>query len=129
MLIESTSDLISELQERQLPSGVWVHEASLMNGSALVIAQDTLALFRRPGSCGDSLGNGFIRSVSIPEEFCLTPISGSRGSYVCEHKAGYVGLTEDRVLLITLNDVQLFPDKLAALKNQGEIVRLSLALS
>lgn len=127
MLIESTSDLISALQEQQLPSGDWVHEASLMNGNALVVAADTLALFRRPGSCSDSLGNGFIRSVAIPAEFHLTPQAGSRACFICEHKAGYVGLTDERVLLITLNDVQLFPSKLSALKNQGEIVRLSLA--
>jgi len=46
---------------------------------------------------------------------------------VLEHRAGYVGLAGGFVLLITLNDVQLFGSKEDALRNRNEIARLSLA--
>lgn len=129
MLIESTSDLIADLTVRQMPSGIWVQEAALVNGNALVIAADTLALYRRPGSCTDLLGNGFIRSIAIPESSQLQAAENQPGQYIAEHRAGYVGLHDGRVLLITLNDVQMFADKLSALQNKNEIVRLSLASS
>lgn len=127
MLIESTTDLITDLTVRKMPSGIWVQEAALVNGNALVVASDTLALYRRPNSCTDILGNGFIRSIAIPESSHLRVADDQQGHFIVEHRAGYVGLQGGKVLLITLNDVQMFADKLSALQNKNEIVRLSLA--
>ena len=70
----------------------------------------------------DALGNGLIASVTLPHTL---PAENDR--LVLEHRAGYVGLAGGFVLLITLDDVQLFGSKEDALRNRNEIARLSLA--
>lgn len=122
MLIENTSDLIVRLEQRQLPSGINVDLAALQNGTVLAISADALALYRSFDAVGDALGNGLIASVTLPHTF---PAENDR--LVLEHRAGYVGLAGGFVLLITLNDVQLFGSKEDALRNRNEIARLSLA--
>ena len=123
MLIENTSDLIRSVEPGQLPSGKRVDLAQLINGQVLAISDDALALFNRIEDVGDELGNGLKASVAIPDDYIL-PLEQDR--YLQEHKAGYVGLSGSRVLLITLNDVQLFPSKQDALANRNEITRLPL---
>jgi hypothetical protein len=123
MLIENTSDLIQSVQVSRLASGKRVDLAQLINGQVLAISDDSMALYRRFEDIHDELGNGLCRSVAIPAEFHLS-LQGD--VYLQEHKAGYVGLSDGRVLLITLNDVQMFPSKQDALRNQNEIVRLAL---
>ena len=122
MLIENTSDLIVRLEQRQLPSGINVDLAALQNGTVLAISADALALYRSFDAVGDALGNGLIASVTLPHTL---PAENDR--LVLEHRAGYVGLTGGFVLLITLNDVQLFGSKEDALRNRNEMARLSLA--
>lgn len=122
MLIENSSDLIREVHQGRLASGKAVDLACLVNGQVLAISDDALALFARLDDVADELGNGLIRSVTIPEPFQLSHSDG----YLQEHRAGYVGLSDGRVLLITLNDVQMFPSKQDALRNQGEITRIAL---
>ncbi|MCD8522211.1 MAG: hypothetical protein LRY66_15175 [Saccharospirillaceae bacterium] len=122
MLIENTSDLITRLEQRQLPSGVMVDLAGLQNGTVLAISTDALALYRSFGAVGDALGNGLVASVALPLGLVM-----ESGRFVLEHRAGYVGLAGGFVLLITLNDVQLFGSKDDALRNRNEIARLSLA--
>ncbi len=122
MLIENTSDLIVRLEQRQLPSGINVDLAALQNGTVLAISADALALYRSFDAVGDALGNGLIASVTLPHTL---PAENDR--LVMEHRAGYVGLAGGFVLLITLNDVQLFGSKEDALRNRNEIARLSLA--
>ncbi len=122
MLIENTSDLIVRTEQRQLPSGVPVDLAGLQNGTVLAIGADALALYRSFEAVGDALGNGLIASVTLPRT-----LAAENGGFVLEHRAGYVGLAGGFVLLITLNDVQLFSSKEDALRNRNEIARLSLA--
>jgi len=122
MLIENTSDLIVRLEQRQLPSGINVDLAALQNGTVLAISADALALYRSFDAVGDALGNGLIASVTLPHTL---PAENDR--LVLEHRAGYVGLAGGFVLLITLDDVQLFGSKEDALRNRNEIARLSLA--
>lgn len=122
MLIENTSDLITRLEQRQLPSGVSVDLAGLQNGTVLAISADALALYRSFGAVGDALGNGLVASVALPLGLVM-----ESGRFILEHRAGYVGLAGGFVLLITLNDVQLFGSKDDALRNRNEIARLSLA--
>ena len=121
MILQNTSDLIAQVTHQQLPSGIPVDVAQLVNGSALVISADALALYRNADGVGDALGNGLVRSIDLP----LT-LTQENGAFLQEHKAGYVGLSDGRVLLITLNDVQMFPSKQDALRNQNEVVRLPL---
>ncbi|MAD44997.1 MAG: hypothetical protein CMI02_00315 [Oceanospirillaceae bacterium] len=123
MLIENTSDLIRQVTSLTLASGIPAEAASLINDTVLVITADTLALYRTLEQVGDPLGNGLIRSVSLD-----TPLEADDGHFIREHRAGYVGLCDGAVLLITLNDVQLFSSKEDALHNRNERLRLSLAL-
>ena len=122
MLIENTSDLIRQVEHRVLPSGAVVDVANLINGTFLVIAADSLSLYRTAAQVGDPLGNGLIASVALPVSLPL-----QNGRFLQEHRAGYVGLSGGYVLLITLNDAQVFVSKEDALRNRNELARLSLA--
>lgn len=122
MLSASSSDLIRTTECRQLPQAGAVEVLTLVNGTALVIAADSLSLYRSPQQVGDPLGNGLVASVAaVP---ALVP---QQGRFVQECRAGYVGLCDGRVLLISLNFVQLFGSKEDALHNRHEQARLSLA--
>lgn len=123
MLIENSSNLIQNFLPGKLASGERADLAQLINGQVLVISADALAIYSRVEAVADELGNGLLNSVRIPDEFRL---SLEHDAFLQEHKAGYVGLSDGRVLLITLNDVQMFPSKTDALKNQNEIVRVAL---
>lgn len=123
MLIENSSDLIQSVEQGKLASGKPADLAQLINGQVLAISDDALALFGRIEDVADELGNGLRGSVVIPSEFQL---SLENGCYLQEHRAGYVGLSSERVLLITLNDIQMFPSKQDALANRNEILRLPL---
>ena len=122
MLLQNTSDLITQVTQETLASGQPVDAALLINGTVLVIGADALALYRTREQISDPLGNGLIRSVVLPQ-----PLEPDNGRFLLEHKAGYVGLAGGRVILITLNDVQLFDSKNDALRNQNERGRMSLA--
>ncbi|MFC3681524.1 hypothetical protein [Bacterioplanoides pacificum] len=123
MLIENSSDLIQSVEQAQLPSGKPADLATLVNGQVLVVSEDALAVYRSVADVSDELGNGLRASVSIPSAYTL-PVQTQ--AFIQEHRAGYVGLSDGRVLLITLNDVQMFPSKQDALRNQNEVVRLPL---
>lgn len=121
MIVGNSSDLIAALQHIHVNEQL-VAIATLINGTALVVAPDSMSLYRSVDKVGDELGNGLIASVRLP-----ITLTAADGVLILEHKAGYVGLADGYVLLITLNDVQLFANKNDALRNQHEIVRLSLA--
>ncbi len=121
MLIENSSDLIAAVEPITLANGRGADVAQLINGSVLLIAEDALALYRSRAQVGDALGNGLIRSVGLP-----LPLVAENGRFLLEHRAGYVGLCGGLVLLITLNDVQMFRSREDALHNRGELVRLPL---
>lgn len=122
MVLAGSTDLVTDSWDTTLASGAAVTAAELINGTVLAISRDGLALFRQRASLDDALGNGLIRAESFAEHFCL------QGDFplLKEHRAGYVGLADDRVLLIGLNDVRLFRNKDDALRNANECLRLSL---
>ncbi|ASP38639.1 hypothetical protein CHH28_08090 [Bacterioplanes sanyensis] len=124
MLLQNSSDLIERQQRTRLANGDVVDLAWLINGQVLAVSANALALYSRAEAVHDELGNGLLASVAIPAELSL---SLQDGGYIQEHRAGYVGLSDQRVLLITLNDVQLFASKQDALRNQNERARLPLA--
>jgi len=121
MLIETTSDLIRSYSAVTLTDGREACEAVLINDNALVISADTLALFRRAGDCCNELAGGFLRSLNFSDGVTL------EAPFIDEHRAGYVGLTNNAVLLIGLNDVRMYLNKADALRNQNCIGELSLA--
>jgi hypothetical protein len=124
MLLENSSDLIARLEHTQLANGEPVDLAHLINGQVLAVSSDALALYSRADSVQDALGNGLLSSVALPEGVRL---SVQHDGFIQQYRAGYVGLSDDYVLLITLNDVQLFASKSDALRNQNELARLALS--
>ena len=122
MIIENSSDLIRAWKLLTLGDGTPVAEAELVNGNALVISPQSIALFRRPGDCVDPLAGGMVRNEALTEGLTLLP------PFIEEHRAGFVGLTEGMALLIGLNDVRMYPNRNDALRNQNMICEMSLAV-
>ncbi len=123
MIIESQSDIIVGVRHALLKNGEASSQLTLRNGSLLVVAESALALYRSAESLEDPLGNGLVAMEDIPTASRLLQKEG----FVKEYQAGYIGLHDDKVILITPNDIQLFSSKFDALRNQNEIVRLQLA--
>lgn len=124
MLIETSSDLIRSVVSARTAAGVPVSAATLINDCVLTVSADGLSLFRSLKDISDPLGNGLLHAVSIPESFVMPT---DLVDYILDHRAGYVGLVEGKVLLIGLNDVRMFSNSSDALRNRNEIVRMPLA--
>lgn len=118
MILEGDSDIIQTCE--------WCPEKHIQflhfrNGSVLAISQGALAYYKSLDSVSDPLGNGLVDMVELTE-----PLFATDQGFVEAFRAGFVGLHQERVILITPNDIQLFENKDDALRNQNEIARLSL---
>ncbi|MEE2749616.1 MAG: hypothetical protein VX474_06540 [Pseudomonadota bacterium] len=122
MVIENSSDLIRQWQAVVLADGQSAAEAELINGNALVISDDGIALFSRPGDCVNPLSGGLIRHASFPDH-----ISPPVAPFIDRHRAGFVGLTGGLALLIGLNDLRMYASANDALRNRDMLLELSLA--
>jgi len=123
MVIEGHSDIIVRCEfftDATTGPCQWL---TFRNGFVLVIHGAFMALYKDMSAIGDPLGNGLKAMVDIPSEQTLTP---NEQGFVQEFSAGFVGLADDKAILITPNDIQLFPNKSDALHNRNEIVRLAL---
>ncbi len=118
MILQGDSDIIQRCE--WLPEGQMQH-LLFRNGSVLVISSEALAYYKSVEAISDPLGNGLVELVEL-----TSALQCGENGFVTEYHAGFVGLTNDRVLLITPNDIQLFTDKNDALRNQNEIARLQL---
>lgn len=124
MILSGSSDIVvtCEFFEEGMHKGCqWL---TFANGLVLVINAKFLALYKDAGSIGDELGNGLNMLVDLPEE---SHLQLTEQGLVSEFRAGFVGLTDEKVILITPNDIQLFRNKQDALNNRDEITRLKLA--
>jgi len=124
MLIENSSDIVSNDQQLALHSGELVDALTLINSQILVLSENTLSVYRSLDSIQDPLGNGLLHTVALQGAAEL--VRGQDGRFMAMKKAGVVGLFDDKVILITPNDIQLFANRNDALRNQKELVRLSL---
>ena len=124
MILENSSDIIESHKTISLQDGASADLLTLFNGKCIVLCQNALAVYKDEASVLDPLGNGLIDHTAIPGDAELTTATET---YVTEYKAGYIGLADNKALLITPNHIQLFPDKTAALYNKDEICRLDLS--
>ena len=123
MVIEGNSDIIVRCEfftDTKAGPCQWL---TFRNGFVLVIHQSFMALYKDVQSINDPLGNGLKVMVDIPQEHTL---QRTEDGFVQEFSAGFVGLADEKAILITPNDIQLFVHKLDALHNRNEIVRLQL---
>lgn len=123
MVIEGNSDIIVRCEFFTDGIAGQCQWLTFRNGFVLVIHQTFMALYKNADSMNDPLGNGLKVMVDIPQNQTLKP---TEHGFVKEFSAGFVGLVDDKAILITPNDIQLFPNKLEALHNRNEIVRLQL---
>ena len=90
----------------------------------MVLTEDCMALYKDEASITDPLGNGLKAIAELKDNAQL--VKTDKG-IVTSFSAGFVGLNDEKAILITPNDIQLFKDKTDALYNRGELARLELS--
>lgn len=123
MLIENNSNLVKKSHVMQLQNNEAVEALELVNGQILVLAKNALSVYKDLASIENPLGVGLLHSAELEEKFCLMS-EGER--FMSMNRSGLVGLFDEKVILITPNDIQLFPSRACALRNQDEIVSFHL---
>jgi len=121
MVIEGSSDIIVRCEFKDDNQAQWL---TFRNGFVLVLQPQAMALYKDESSIHDPLGNGLKAIVDINED---NKLALKDSGFVSEYSAGFVGLVDDKAILITPNDIQLFENKTDALHNRNEITRLALA--
>lgn len=118
MLIENNSNIVKSSKVLSLSHGEKVEALELVNGQILVLAQNSLSLYKSLDAIEDPLANGLLDSIELPAEFYLKQ---QQDRFMEMNRSGVVGMFDDKVILITPNDIQLFPNRASALRNQDEI--------
>ena len=122
MILEGHSDIITRCEfiaDGPHAPSQWL---TFRNGFVLVLGETFMSLYKSVESIGDPLGNGLKASVDIADT-----MQCSDQGFVSHYAAGFVGLVDEKAILITPNDIQLFKNKTDALHNRDEIARLKLA--
>lgn len=119
MLIENNSDIVKSSQLLALSNKERVEVLELINGQYLLLAKNGLSLYKTQQAIEDPLANGLLHSAELQPEFHLLQ---EGGRFMKMTKSGVVGLFDDKVILLTPNDIQLFPNRASALRNQDEIM-------
>lgn len=123
MLIENSSDIVKSSKLLVLSHGERVEALQLINGQVLLLAQNGLSLYKDHGAIEDPLANGLLHSAELEAALYLKQ---EEGRFMKMTRSGLVGLFDDKVILITPNDIQLFPNRISALSNQDEIIGFHL---
>jgi hypothetical protein len=123
MLIENNSDIVKSSQPLVLSNGESVEVLELINGQFLLLAKNCLSVYKTQEAIEDPLANGLLHTFELELKFYLKI---NEGRFMKMHRSGLVGLFDDKVILLTPNDIQLFPDRPSALRNQDEIMGFHL---
>jgi|TARA_B110000046_G_scaffold107538_1_gene114905 hypothetical protein len=123
MLIETNSDVVQSSQLLTLKNGEQVEALTLINTQILLLANNSLSLYKDLASIEDPLANGLLHSVALEELHYLVQ---KEGRFMEMTRSGLVGLFDEKVILLTPNDIQLFPSRASALRNQDEIMAFHL---
>ncbi len=123
MIHENSSDIIRASKAITLTNNEPAECLEFHNGLVLLLTQNTLAMFKSIASVNDPLGNGLIASTELTPEHLLTM---ENEAFIKSFRAGFVGLTDGKALLVTPNHIQLFPSANDALRNQNELAILAL---
>jgi len=122
MSISGTSDIIKGFTSFQLENTERVQVLDFRDGRILILAKQAIALHKSRVSFEDPLADSCLGYAELGPEHHLNWI---HDSIIEEYKSGYVGLRDQRVILITPNAIQLFPGKKEALHNQQRIAQIS----
>jgi hypothetical protein len=119
MLIETNSDVVQSSQLLTLKNGERVEALTLINTQILLLAHNSLSLYKDLASIEDPLASGLLYSAALEESNYLVQ---KEGRFMEMTRSGLVGLFDEKVILLTPNDIQLFPNRASALRNQDEIM-------
>lgn len=122
MIFEYSSNIIRDKESITLKDNSPAELLIFHNDLALLLSKSSMAMFKNKDCVLDPLGNGLLATVTLENQNALVE---ENGVFVKTYQAGYVALLDGRGLLITPNDIQLFPDNRSALTNTNEISRLS----
>lgn len=123
MLVENSSDIVKDSLVLTLRHGESVEALKLINGQILVLAYNNISLFKNIESIEDPLASGLMHSVELSGDDCL---KRQDDKFMAMNSAGVIGLFDEKIILITPNDIQLFPNRACALRNQDEIMSFHL---
>lgn len=123
MIIENNSDIVRSSKQLILSHGEQVEALELINGQILLLAINGLSLYKDLSAIEDPLANGLLHSFELQPEFYLKI---NEGRFMEMNRSGLVGLFDEKVILLTPNDIQLFPNRTSALRNQDEIMGFNL---
>jgi len=122
-MLLSNSDIIQQRRLIELDSGEAAEALELRDGLTLILKPDAIALYRSLDSLFDPLGSGCMAYADLPAE---QQLAWSNNQIMQEHEAGYVGLSEGKVLLITPNNIRVYQSKHNALHHIDPIGELIL---
>tara|TARA_R110000850_G_scaffold7681_4_gene28272 strand:+ start:1440 stop:1811 length:372 start_codon:yes stop_codon:yes gene_type:complete len=122
-MLLSNSDIIQNRRLIELESGEAAEALELRDGLTLILKPDAIALYRSLDSFFDPLGSGCMAYVELPTE---QQLAWSNNQIMQEHEAGYVGLSEGKVLLITPNHIRVYQSKHNVLNHIDPIGELML---
>lgn len=123
MLVENSSDIVKDSQVLTLSHGESVEALKLINGQILVLAYNNISLFKNIESIEDPLASGLLHSAELSDDVSLKRVDDK---FMAMNSAGVIGLFDEKIILITPNDIQLFPNRACALRNQDEIMSFHL---
>lgn len=116
-----SSDIVEGVEQCTLPSGQAAERVRLRGGPVLVLSAGAFALYKHLAAMDDPLGNGLIRLQPLATEHYL---ACHEGRFVEQYKAGFIGLVDNKALLVTPAAVQLFANREDALRNRNQLARL-----
>lgn len=116
-----SSDIVEGVEQCTLPSGQAAERVFLRGGPVLLLSEGAMALYRHLEAVGDPLGNGLIQLQPLTGEHQL---ACEDGRFVEQYKAGFIGLMDNKALLVTPAAVQLFANREDALRNRHQLARL-----
>lgn len=119
----SASDIISHTSLARLKDGSNVELLHFRDKKILAVSRSSLAFYQSQAGLHDDFNQGLLASCDIPPEAQIQ----AQDKFVHEYKAGYVGLSDNKALLITPVAIQLFHNKTDALYNRDQICRLDLS--
>lgn len=123
MSMYGTSDIIDSVDTTTLASGTPAQILTFRDGKVLVLTADALALHRSQSAFEDPLNSSLLGYTELAGDDQLV---WQDNSIISEYKSGFVGLVDDRAMLISPYAIQLFPGKTQALYNKDCIAQILL---
>lgn len=123
MSMYGTSDIIDSVDTTQLDSGIPAQLLIFRDGKVLVLTSDALALHNSKAGFEDPLSSSLLGYAELADTEQLV---WKNDTIISEYKSGYVGLADERAILISPYAIQLFPNKTQALYNKDCIAQILL---